>query len=220
MERIPNATLTIEAGEDQGKIFYLDQNGLSIGRGQAEENRIAFSSPFISRQHAEVSYSDGHFILRDLSSKNGTSVNRKSLEPMVDYCLENNDIIELAGGVAIMRFRQSEDTIILSGMEMKNLGNRGIRIDEQAREVWVDGQKLEPTLALKEFDLLAFLCQNRDKACSKDEIARRVWQEEFVTDEQIEQCVYRIRKRVEYNLSQPKRIVTLRGYGYKLVSEV
>ncbi len=68
--------------------------------------------------------------------------------------------------------------------------------------------------------MLAHLCQNRDKACSKDDIASRVWQEEFVTDEQIEQCVYRIRKRVEPDASQPSRIITLRGYGYKLASDV
>lgn len=219
MENKLNATLTIEAGEQEGKTFSLGRNKLTIGRGQVEGNRVAFSAPFISRRHADIRYSDGCFILRDLGSKNGTRVNSKSLESMTDYFLEDNDVIDLAGGLVTTRFRHTEGTIILSGLELRNLGARGIRIDEQARDVWVNGQKLEPPLALKEFDLLAFLFQNRDNACSKDDMAKQVWQEEFVTNEQIEQCVYRIRKRVEPDPSRPQHIITLRGYGYKLVSD-
>jgi two-component system response regulator RegX3 len=90
-----------------------------------------------------------------------------------------------------------------------------IRVDEQARDVWVHGLKLEPPLPFRDFEVLLLLYRNREKACSKDELAR-AWGSEFVTDEQIEQSIHRIRKRIEPNPSGPTRIVTVRGYGYKL----
>ncbi|MFC1925414.1 helix-turn-helix domain-containing protein, partial [Chloroflexota bacterium] len=53
------------------------------------------------------------------------------------------------------------------------------------------------------------------KACSKDALAA-AWGEEFATDEQIEQCIHRIRQRVEPDPRNPSLIITIRGYGYKL----
>ena len=38
-----------------------------------------------------------------------------------------------------------------------------------------------------------------------------------VGDAEIEQYVRRLRRRIEASGGNPKRIVTLRGYGYKLV---
>jgi len=185
------------------------------------------NSPFISRAHAEVTRTAEGFTLRDLGSKNGTKINGKQIEPGVFHILKDNDVIDLAAGMAVLRFRESEGTTALSGKELHKLAKKAaederasrIVVDEKARDVWVDGEKLTPTLALKDFELLAFLCQRQGEACSKDEIANKVWPDEFVTDEQIEQCVRRVRKRVEPDPYNPQRIVTLRGYGYKLVSE-
>ena len=79
----------------------------------------------------------------------------------------------------------------------------------------MDGVKLDPPLSFRDFELLLHLYQRCEKACSKDALAA-AWGEEFATDEQIEQCVYRIRQRVEPDPHNPSRVVTIRGYGYKL----
>jgi predicted component of type VI protein secretion system len=210
------ATLTVESGESPGKIIHLNAQSMTIGRGQDVD--ISFTHPFISRQHATIRLKNGKYILKDTNSSNGTLLNDSALEAMKDYTLKDNDVIELAKGFLVMRFRQSERTIPVTGNQTPQ-NTSGINIDSKARDVFVDGQKLDPDLALKEFDLLSHLYKNINTACSKDDIASQVWQNEFVTDEQIEQCIYRLRKRVEVNSSDPKRIVTLRGFGYKLVSE-
>lgn len=72
---------------------------------------------------------------------------------------------------------------------------------------------------MKDFELLALLYRNLGKGCTKEEIASKAWRDDFVTDEQIEQAIHRIRKRVEPDPSNPQRVITLRGYGYKLADE-
>ncbi len=52
---------------------------------------------------------------------------------------------------------------------------------------------------------------------STDDILARVWGAEYVGQPQV---VYvhlrRLRKKMEENPSQPRRIITIRGVGYKL----
>ena len=144
-----------------------------VGRGEPAPGKVAFANPFISRQHAEITYEEGSFVLRDLGSTNGTKVNGQGLQKLVAHPLEDNDVIELAQGVAVLRFRYSESTIKLDRDRLQSLAARGIVVDEGARDIWVDGQKLAPTLALKDFELLALLYRNRGKGCTKEEIASK-----------------------------------------------
>ncbi len=45
----------------------------------------------VSRLHAEITYANGHFLLRDLGSKNGTFLNDKRLEPHSVHILNPHD---------------------------------------------------------------------------------------------------------------------------------
>ena len=81
------------------------------------------------------------------------------------------------------------------------------------------GAILAPPLSRKEFDVLNLLYQRRGEALSKDELAAAGWPERVdgdVADQDIEQCIRRLRLRVEPAPSRPTRILTIRGYGYKL----
>ena len=48
--------------------------------------------PSVSRRHARLSFRDGHWVLRDLDSTNGTRVNGT---PVVRYRLEPGDRLSL-----------------------------------------------------------------------------------------------------------------------------
>ena len=92
-------------------------------------------------------------------------------------------------------------------------------VDAASRDVWIRGQKHEPTLPRKEFDILEILYRNRGRAVSRGEIASAGWPERAdgdVTDEEIDQYIRRLRTRIEINPSAPRLIVTLRGYGYRI----
>ncbi|MFC1978730.1 winged helix-turn-helix domain-containing protein [Chloroflexota bacterium] len=210
-------TLTIEKGEGVGKVLRLRNDTITICRGKEDKNAMAFNAPFISRRHAEIWCVDGCFFIRDLKSKNGTRVNGVLLEADSGCRLGDNDLVDLANGEVLIRFKQLGGTQAITVENANEPENNGVWVDNQAREAWVNGEKLEPILTRTEFDLLSYLYKERNKACSKDEIAANVWKEEFITDQQIEQYVYRLRKRIEVDLNDPQIITTMRGYGYKLV---
>jgi predicted component of type VI protein secretion system len=217
MEEENLATLTIEKGEGTDKVFRLGSDVLTICRGEEAKDAIAFTDQFISRRHAEIWHSDGCFFIRDLNSKNGTGVNGVSIQANTDCRLGDNDVIDLANGEVLIRFKQIGGTQAVRVDNATDALNSKFWVDTHAREAWVNGEKLEPILTRTEFDLLSYLYTNKNKACSKDEIAEHVWKEEFITDQQIEQYIYRLRRRIEVDPNEPKIITTLRGYGYKLV---
>jgi DNA-binding winged helix-turn-helix (wHTH) protein len=97
---------------------------------------------------------------------------------------------------------------------------RGVRVDIDAGEVWVDGQVV-PTLTNLEYRLLLLLYGNMDKICDKYQVVEAVWGEEYieeVDDARIDKLVSRLRQKIEPELSNPRYLVTVRERGYKLVS--
>jgi DNA-binding response OmpR family regulator len=52
---------------------------------------------------------------------------------------------------------------------------------------------------------------------SKEEIAKAIWDYEVYDFNAIDALVYRVRQRIEVDPAQPKYLVTVRGFGYKLV---
>ncbi len=99
-------------------------------------------------------------------------------------------------------------------------GPRGVRIDVEAGDVWVDG-KLAPVLTDLEYKLLLLLYGKLDKICDKYNIVESVWGESYideVDDARIEKLVSRLRHKVEAVPEEPRYLVTVRGRGYKLLS--
>ena len=87
-------------------------------------------------------------------------------------------------------------------------------IDLSRREVTRQGQKL--SLKPKEFDLLVFLARNSGMVLSRDLILDRVWGWEYIGDSRtVDVHVRWLREKIEDNPSQPARIVTVRGAGYR-----
>lgn len=97
---------------------------------------------------------------------------------------------------------------------------RGVRLDVEAGDVYVDG-KLVPALTDLEYRLMLLLYGNIDKICDKYSIVEAVWGEHYidqVDDARIEKLIGRLRQKIEPDPLNPKYLVTIRGRGYKLVS--
>lgn len=77
------------------------------------------------------------------------------------------------------------------------------------------GQTLN--LTPKEFDLLAFLTKNKSLVFSRDQLLEKVWGYDYSGDTRtIDVHVRWLREKIEDNPDQPKRLLTVRGVGYKL----
>jgi DNA-binding response OmpR family regulator len=82
----------------------------------------------------------------------------------------------------------------------------------RAREVVVAGEPIE--LRPKEFDLLAYLMQNRGAVLSRDVLLERVWGFEYEGGTRtVDVHVAQLRRK----LGRPDLIRTIRGSGYKAV---
>jgi DNA-binding winged helix-turn-helix (wHTH) protein len=97
---------------------------------------------------------------------------------------------------------------------------RGLAYNAETKQLAVDGRDITRELSAEQYDLLVYLCMRPGVVCSKDDIARAVWPEDWaagidITDAQIYQLVKRVRLKVEWDPSRPRYVTTVRGRGYR-----
>ncbi len=91
-----------------------------------------------------------------------------------------------------------------------------LSLDTAAHTVTLSGRNV--SLSPKEFSLLQVLASEPNRVRSVDELLASVWGAEFVGQPQVVYVHVRwLREKLETNPERPKRIVTVRGVGYKLV---
>ena len=91
-----------------------------------------------------------------------------------------------------------------------------LEIDPAAHRVTKAGRPV--SLTPKEFDLLAFLVRNRGHVFSADRLLEQVWGYDHAVDSRtVAVHVRSLREKVEDQPSQPRRIETVRGVGYRFV---
>jgi DNA-binding response OmpR family regulator len=92
-----------------------------------------------------------------------------------------------------------------------------ITIDIPGHTVSLNGNPVE--LAPRAFDLLRVLAQQAGQVLSTDDLLARVWGAEYLGEPQVVYVHIRwLREKLEDDPSDPQRIVTVRGVGYKLMS--
>lgn len=94
-----------------------------------------------------------------------------------------------------------------------------VAVDPERHEVFVRGEQIE--LPLKEFDLLELLLTNAGRVLTRDALIDQVWGSDYVGDTKtLDVHVKRLRSKIEDDPSNPRRIVTIRGLGYKYATGV
>jgi two-component system, OmpR family, response regulator RegX3 len=130
-----------------------------------------------------------------------------------DYVTKPFSTAELLSRVrAILRRRELDRAN--GGTTLRSLG--GLQIDLGRHEVRVDGDRVH--LTLSEFKVLALLAEQPDAVVSRKDLMQHLWASEHVGDEHAcEVHISNLRRKIERDPSQPQRLVTVRGMGYKLV---
>ena len=87
-------------------------------------------------------------------------------------------------------------------------------LDIDRHELRVRGELV--SLALKEFELLAYLLAHAGRVVTRDSLMQDVWGYDYVGETKtIDVHVKRLRAKIEDDPSSPKRITTIRGLGYR-----
>ena len=120
--------------------------------------------------------------------------------------------------VDLIREELSTETAVLGNGGLSNMDATlvfdNLEIDQSRREVRLESNvvRLKP----KEFDLLLFLAKHQGIALSRDLILERVWGWTYDGNSRtVDVHVRWLREKVEEDPANAKRIVTVRGIGYR-----
>ncbi len=99
-------------------------------------------------------------------------------------------------------------------LQQDELVSNDLRINMTSRRVFKDDEEIK--LSNKEFDLLSELMRNRNAVLSRDLILTKVWGYDYFVDKRtVDVHIRWLREKLEEDPSNPSRIVTVRGVGYR-----
>ena len=127
-----------------------------------------------------------------------------------DYMTKPFSMRELMARVRAMLRRMEVKTVIPE--TVAKFGD--LEIDTSHHVITRAGVTLN--LSPKEFDLLVFLAANKSLVFSRDQLLEKVWGYEYTGDTRtIDVHIRWLREKIENNSEEPKRLITVRGVGYK-----
>ncbi|HJQ14165.1 MAG TPA: response regulator transcription factor [Anaerolineales bacterium] len=112
--------------------------------------------------------------------------------------------------------REELDKPSVDGSEKphEKLSLKNLIINLTRREITRNGKPL--VLRPQEYELLVFFAQHKGQMLSREFILERVWGWDFIGDSRtVDVHVRWLRQKIEADASEPKRIVTVRGGGYR-----
>jgi two-component system, OmpR family, response regulator RegX3 len=130
-----------------------------------------------------------------------------------DYVTKPYRLRELVARMrAVLRRRQTGPDAAVEAADVIRLDD--IELDAASHEVRVRDEIVN--LPLKEFELLALLMENAGRVLERSTLIDRIWGSDYVGDTKtLDVHVKRLRSKIEDDPSNPTRIVTIRGLGYK-----
>jgi phosphate regulon transcriptional regulator PhoB len=127
-----------------------------------------------------------------------------------DYVTKPFNMRELMARVkSVLRRTSPQDSVSQPTLQAGN-----ILIDPNRHEVWMGEKPI--MLSPKEFELLRFLITHPNQVFTRQVLLDRVWgSEAYVEERTIDVHIRWLREKIEVNPSQPVRLITVRGVGYK-----
>jgi DNA-binding response OmpR family regulator len=92
--------------------------------------------------------------------------------------------------------------------------HRDLRIDTVALTVSRQGEPV--TLTPTELRLLLTLSRTPERVFSRQQLLEEVWEHDYLGDSRlVDNCVQRLRAKIETNPAVPEYVQTVRGFGYR-----
>jgi DNA-binding response OmpR family regulator len=129
-----------------------------------------------------------------------------------DYVTKPFSVAELVSRVrALLRRRELDRN---RSPAVQQVG--GLHVDVTRHSASIDGKPLP--LTRSEFRLVTLLASEPGRVFTRDELVRHLWQSDFVGDRRaIDVHISNLRRKLEPDPRHPRRLVTARGVGYKLM---
>jgi DNA-binding response OmpR family regulator len=208
--------------------FHLTQAGYRTSTAEDAENALELARrdpPDIILLDIGLPGMDGLDALHQIERRLGVpvifvSARRREIDQVLglelgadDYITKPFDFDVLLAHVkaVLRRTKRAVPTVSASG----SLVVGDMAIDPAAHTVTVSGRPVQ--LTRREFDLLHALALVAGQVVSVDDLLARVWGAEFAGEAQVVYVHVRwLREKLEVDPDHPRRLVTVRGVGYKL----
>ncbi len=95
-----------------------------------------------------------------------------------------------------------------------------ISFDAMTNDITKGKLVLTDKLTTAEYRLLQYLLENSDKILAREEVITAVWQDKStagVTDQALDQLIFRIRKKIEDDPNNPQHLQTVKGRGFRFL---
>ena len=212
-------------------VLNLEEAGYRASASATAEDALALATrdrPDLVLLDIGLPGMDGLDALRHFQSRVGVPVifltaRRRELDEVLglqlgadDYITKpfDKDVLLARIKTVLRRFARAEAPIVVKE-EKGPLVIGDLVVDTASHTVTVAGRPLE--LTPLEFDLLHSLVENAGQVLSVDDLLNRVWGEEYVGQPQVVYVhIHWLREKLEEDPQNPRRIVTVRGVGYKL----
>jgi DNA-binding response OmpR family regulator len=135
-----------------------------------------------------------------------------------DYVTKPFSMRELAARIKAMLRRRQLVREELSGQARASsrVVSGNLEIDPEGHHVILHGEPIPAKP--KEFDLLLHFMRHRGQVLSAEQLLQDVWGYDYTGDTRtVPVHIRSLRERIELDPSSPKRIVTVRGVGYRFV---
>ena len=131
-----------------------------------------------------------------------------------DYVTKPFSVRELMSRVRAVLRRTTTKT----NKNDKSIKCGNIEINLSKYEAKVDDKNID--LTPREFELLYAFCENEGNLMSREQIFDEIWGYSFIGNTKtLDVHIQRIREKIEKDPREPKRLITVRGVGYKLVTD-
>lgn len=132
-----------------------------------------------------------------------------------DYVTKPFNPLELVARVKsqLRRYTQLGGTAKKESEHVYEVG--GLQINDDLKEVTVDGEKVKLTPI--EYNILLLLMKNQGRVFSIDQIYESIWNEEAIgADNTVAVHIRHIREKIEINPKEPRYLKVVWGVGYKV----
>ena len=135
-----------------------------------------------------------------------------------DYIPKTFSSRELLARLRAVLRRSNRSANVRPDAELPSLFQGSLRIDQNARQAWLDSEELP--LTRLEFDLLVLLAARPGRVVSRDFLLQRISGREFEwQDRTVDVHVSSLRKKLGEEAKAPRFIKTVRGVGYTFLQQ-